>query len=569
MDSSDIFKKLTCGASFNKSNFTLKKQKATSWKIKEEIKNEPGNLYADYDKVHDWLKATVPEEDIKSEPEDEEDEAMNLLDNVTESRPERKKKDRQLSKKVKNLLATEAVNRLRNRYKLSVNGTDIPAPIETFDEMAQTYNLRMDIANNLTICGYTDPTPIQMQAMPVMLGKKHSLLACAPTGSGKTAAFLVPIIRDLEGPKKEGFRALILCPTRELARQILRECSRLSEGINFKLHLITKTTQKVAEMYSPEKTKRFDILISTPNRVCFLLRENLLDLSKVQWLVIDEADKLFEEGKNSFREQLDAIVAACSNPQRRVALFSATHTPTVGKWTKSNLKDLIKVSVGVRNSATDSVEQKLLFVGSEAGKLLAVRDIIKEGLQPPVLIFVQSKDRAQQLHGELLYDGINVEAIHADRTQNERDSIVRGFREGKIWVLICTELMSRGIDFKGINLIINYDFPPSSISYVHRIGRAGRAGRRGQAVTFFTSDDVVNLRSIAQIIRNSGGTVPEYMLALKRRSKQVRRKLMKTAPKREDITTLPRFMQKKPRKGVKEGRVGKKITKKTPGKNKS
>uniref|UniRef100_A0A1B0EX58 ATP-dependent RNA helicase n=1 Tax=Phlebotomus papatasi TaxID=29031 RepID=A0A1B0EX58_PHLPP len=122
-----------------------------------------------------------------------------------------------------------------------------------------------------------------MQAMPVMLQKKHSLLACAPTGSGKTAAFLVPIIRDLETPKKAGFRALIVCPTRELARQILRECSRLCEGMNFKLHLITKT-QKAEEVYSPEKTRRFDILISTPNRICFLLSENLLDLSGVQWL---------------------------------------------------------------------------------------------------------------------------------------------------------------------------------------------------------------------------------------------------------------------------------------------
>ncbi|XP_055710865.1 DEAD box protein 52 homolog [Phlebotomus papatasi] len=543
MDSNDIFRKLTCGASFKKSNFTLQKQKVpTTWKIKEEIKSEPVNLYSDAEKVKEWLSSANSDEDIKSEPEEE----LNILDDLrTQGVGEKRKKSRQLSKKVKNQLATEAVNHMRNMYKISVMGSNIPPPIETFDEMAQRYSLRMDISNNLTICGYRDPTPIQMQAMPVMLQKKHSLLACAPTGSGKTAAFLVPIIRDLETPKKAGFRALIVCPTRELARQILRECSRLCEGMNFKLHLITKT-QKAEEVYSPEKTRRFDILISTPNRICFLLKENLLDLSGVQWLVIDEADKLFEEkGKNSFRKQLNEILEACSNPNRRVALFSATHTPIVAKWTKRNLKHLVKVSVGVRNSATDSVEQELLFVGSEAGKLLAVRDLVKQGLQPPVLIFVQSKERAQQLLSELLYDGINVEAIHADRTQNERDSVVRGFREGKIWVLICTELMSRGIDFKGVNLVINYDFPPSSISYVHRIGRAGRAGRRGKAITFFTADDVVNLRGIAQIIRNSGGTVPDYMLALKRRSRKVRRKLMNSAPKREDITTLPKFMQRK------------------------
>ncbi|XP_059618720.1 LOW QUALITY PROTEIN: DEAD box protein 52 homolog [Phlebotomus argentipes] len=554
MDSTDIFKKLTCGASFKKSNFTLQKQKTTSWKIKDEIKSEPVNLYADHERMQDWLISTNTDEEVKSEPEEE----LNILDNMKQSVPQKRKKSRELSKKVKNQMAIEAVNYLRNKHKISVNGSGIPPPVDTFDEMAEKYSLRMNITNNLTICGYTDPTPIQMQAMPVMLSKKLSLLACAPTGSGKTAAFLVPIIRDLEVPKKEGFRALIVCPTRELARQILRECSRLCEGINFKLHLITKT-QKPEENYSPEKTKRFDILISTPNRICFLLQENLLDLAGVQWLVIDEADKLFEEGKNSFRKQLDQIVTACSHPQRRIALFSATHTLTVGKWTKRNLKHLVKVTVGVRNSATDSVEQKLLFVGSEAGKLLAVRDLVKEGLQPPVLVFVQSKERAQQLLSELLYDGINVDAIHADRSQNERDAVVRGFREGKIWVLICTELMSRGIDFKGVNLVINYDFPPSSISYVHRIGRAGRAGRRGQAVTFFTADDVVNLRSIAQIIRNSGGTVPEYMLALKRRSRKVRRKLMNSAPKREDITTLPKFMRRKAGRVRKNRSVVKKL----------
>jgi ATP-dependent RNA helicase DDX52/ROK1 len=148
----------------------------------------------------------------------------------------------------------------------------------------------------------------------------------------------------------------------------------------------------------------------------------------------------------------------------------------------------------VANAAVDSVEQELLFVGSESGKLLAIRDLMRKGLQPPVLVFVQSKDRAQQLFRELIYDGLNVDVIHSDRSQQERDNIVKQFREGKIWILICTELMGRGIDFKGVNLVVNYDFPQSAISYIHRIGRAGRAGRKGKAITFFTVDDTANLR---------------------------------------------------------------------------
>lgn len=166
----------------------------------------------------------------------------------------------------------------------------------------------------------------------------------------------------------------------------------------------------------------------------------------------------------------------------------------------------------------------MLFVGCEAGKLVAFRNLINRGLTPPVLVFVQSKERAQELFNELVYDGINVDVIHSDRTQKQvretffififairleinefkrlkffvfvfqRDNVIRSFREGKIWVLICTELMGRGVDFKGVNLVVNYDFPPSSVSYIHRIGRTGRAGRPGRAITYFTQDDTVNLR---------------------------------------------------------------------------
>jgi ATP-dependent RNA helicase DDX52/ROK1 len=211
-------------------------------------------------------------------------------------------------------------------------------------------------------------------------------------------------------------------------------------------------------------------------------------------LIIDEADKLFEESANSFRDQLEEILKNCTLPEKRVALFSATTTPAVTKWAKSKMKNFLRLTVGVANAAVDSVEQELLFVGSESGKLLAIRDLMRKGLQPPVLVFVQSKDRAQQLFRELIYDGLNVDVIHSDRSQQERDNIVKQFREGKIWILICTELMGRGIDFKGVNLVVNYDFPQSAISYIHRIGRAGRAGRKGKAITLFTVDDTANLR---------------------------------------------------------------------------
>lgn len=146
----------------------------------------------------------------------------------------------------------------------------------------------------------------------------------------------------------------------------------------------------------------------------------------------------------------------------------------------------------------------------------------------------------------MIYDAINVDVIHADRTQQQRDDVVKAFREGKVWVLICTELIGRGIDFLGVNLVINYDFPPSAIAYIHRIGRTGRAGRKGKAITYFTQDDKPKLRSIANILRNSGCKVPEYMLTIKKQSKKVRRQLEKTVPKRQDIAV------KNPKKSFKK-----------------
>ena len=185
----------------------------------------------------------------------------------------------------------------------------------------------------------------------------------------------------LEGPQRKGFRALILCPTRELAKQTQRECVRLSEGRSFHVHIITKIKRAI-EQYGEKSSKKYDILITTPNRLCFLLKQDppSLQLDKIEWLIIDEADKLFEDGTRSFRKQLDQILHACTNEKRKIAMFSATHTTIVAKWCVHNMKGLIRITVGLRNSATDSVEQELLFVGSESGKLVAIRDLIRKGM---------------------------------------------------------------------------------------------------------------------------------------------------------------------------------------------
>ncbi|GCC24620.1 hypothetical protein chiPu_0003022 [Chiloscyllium punctatum] len=439
----------------------------------------------------------------------------------------------------------EKINRLRRKHRIHVDGTDIPEPVATFEQLLQEYNVHPKIIQNIQEAGFQSPTPIQMQAIPVMLHNRE-ILACAPTGSGKTLAFCIPLLTCLKQPMNKGFRALILSPTRELASQTHRELVKLSEGIGFRIHMINKAAE-AAKKFGPKTSNKFDILVTTPNRLIYLLNQDppALDLSRVEWLVVDESDKLFEDGKSGFRDQLATIFLACTSHSVRRAMFSATFAFDVEQWCKLNLDNVISVSIGTRNTAVETVEQELLFVGTETGKLVAMRDLVNKGFSPPVLVFVQSIERAKELFYELIYEGINVEVIHAERTQQQRDNVVCSFRAGKIWVLICTALLARGIDFKGVNLVINYDFPTTAVEYIHRIGRTGRAGHRGKSVTFFTEDDKPLLRSIANVIKQAGCPVPDYMMQINKLQSKQKKRLIRHPIKRADIKTTPKYFIEK------------------------
>ncbi|CAO2644613.1 Probable ATP-dependent RNA helicase DDX52 [Lemmus lemmus] len=438
-------------------------------------------------------------------------------------------------------LRKEKINFFRNKHKIHVQGTDLPDPIATFQQLDQEYKISSRLLQNILDAGFQVPTPIQMQAIPVMLHGRE-LLASAPTGSGKTLAFSIPILMQLKQPANKGFRALVISPTRELASQIHRELIKISEGTGFRIHMIHKAAI-AAKKFGPKSSKKFDILVTTPNRLIYLLKQDPpgIDLTSVEWLIVDESDKLFEDGKTGFRDQLASIFLACTSHKVKRAMFSATFAYDVEQWCKLNLDNIVIVSIGARNSAVETVEQELLFVGSETGKLLAMRELVKKGFNPPVLVFVQSIERAKELFHELIYEGINVDVIHAERTQQQRDNTVHSFRAGKIWVLICTALLARGIDFKGVNLVINYDFPTSSVEYIHRIGRTGRAGNRGKAVTFFTEDDKPLLRSVANVIQQAGCPVPEYIKGFQKLLSKQKKKMIKKPLKRESINTTPKY----------------------------
>ena len=366
-----------------------------------------------------------------------------------------------------------------------------------------------------------------------------------------------------------------MTPTRELAVQILREFNQLSKGKKFRALVLSKantgglTTIKGGNSQQHQTLAAADFIVSTPMRLVHCITRGAMNVSSCEVVVLDEADRLFEDG---FVEQIDTILAACRRSRAgggsgsgsgsssdsssgnksnfQTAMFSATMPQGIEEMIKSVLVDPVRIRIGASHAAAtgaDTIKQRLVFVGREEGKLLAVRQIVQKGLKPPIIMFVQSIERAQALFRELVYDGINVDVIHADRSQAQRDAVVKKFRTGKIWVLIATDLMARGMDFKGVNCVINYDFPQSVISYVHRIGRTGRAGRPGEAITFFTESDMTMLRSIANVMKLSGCDVPEWMLTMKKLRNSDRKRLAQIPVKRSNISTTSSYDKRKRR----------------------
>ena len=512
MTSNLFFRRLTSGITFDTKKFSKEASKFGLTKPDADVKlvEKERPVLPSIEEVKKEIKDKLKKEK-QEDVSDEDENDITVLGNIKNT--VKKKKKKKTKTKVKEVYE-ERLNQFRNANNLHVSGTDVPEPISEWSMLSSRWNMSEQVVSCIT---YPRPSAIQMQTIPVMMAGRE-LLACAPTGSGKTAAFLLPLIHQLREPRNGGYRAVVVVPTKELAVQICNECSALCAKNGLRPHMLSKVKADkkashqyqisyksdsfiLSTIYFLQVTVKHDILVSPPNRLVYMLQHDppLLTLDKVEWLVVDEADKLFEAGETGFRDQLAAIHRACTGPGLRRAMLSATLGPEVEAWCKLNLDNMVRVRVGAANSATETIDQRLVYCGTEAGKLPAFRNLVKAGLQPPVLVFVQTKERAGELFKELLYDGINVDVIHSERSEQQRENTVRAFRSGSIWVLICTELMGRGIDFKGVNLVINYDFPPSAVSYIHRIGRTGRAGRRGQAVTFFTEQDRTILRTIAQV----------------------------------------------------------------------
>ncbi|ODV60193.1 RNA-dependent ATPase ROK1 [Ascoidea rubescens DSM 1968] len=451
----------------------------------------------------------------------------------------------------------QALN-LRKSYKCKISGDDIPLPIASFEDLISRFKFNKTLLNNLIESGFDKPTPIQSETIPIFQFNRD-LIACAPTGSGKTLAFLLPLIQKLlddnlsnlkaKSDSLKGIKALIISPTKELANQIFNESLKLinnfrkTERLNIGLlskSLASKFKNKIIN------NDKYDILITTPLRLIDLLNhDNSISLSNIKYLVFDEADKLFDK---NFLEQSDNILSKCNNGNKNFQklMFSATIPSSVEEIARNIMISPIRVIIGNKESANDKIEQKVLFCGSEEGKLLAIRQMIQNSeFKPPVIIFLQSVIRVKALFHELLYDRLNVDYITAERTQLQRDKVIERFKNGDIWCLICTDVLSRGIDFKGVNLVINYDVPNSAQSYIHRIGRTARGNQFGKAVTFFTKEDSESIRTIINVMKHSGSEYSEWLEKIPKLSKKQKKNFKKNSIDRKEISTVPKIIRKK------------------------
>lgn len=349
--------------------------------------------------------------------------------------------------------------------------------------------------------GYTEPTPIQTQAIPVVLSGSD-LIGCAETGTGKTAAFLLPTIQRMMEQPRPGVRVLILAPTRELVSQIVESYRELAPK---------KAPRCTGIIGGASMSRQIDALrrgasfvVATPGRLLDLIERRAIDLSHVEVLVLDEADRMLDMGFWPAIQKVLTLVPA----KRQTLLFSATMSPAIEKIARSTMKSPKMVEVSTRGRAAETVDQSFYPVASES-KTALLLDLLERERFERVLVFTRTRRGAERLSHILEAREHRVNRIHADRSQSQREAALRAFKDGSTRVLVATDIAARGIDVDLISHVINYDVPVAPEDYVHRIGRTGRAGHRGRAITLVTPVEETSMRAIERL---TGQTVECVLL---------------------------------------------------------
>jgi len=346
--------------------------------------------------------------------------------------------------------------------------------------------------------GFRLPTPIQKLAiLPALEGR--DLLGCAQTGSGKTAAFAVPLLQRLvENPTRRcsgAPRALILAPTRELAAQIGETFGSLGRGLRLRHTVVYGGVGKQPQISMLKKG--VEILVATPGRLLDLMGERRVSLSRIEAVVLDEADRMLDMG---FLPDVKRIVAALSK-QRQSLFFSATLPPDVVRLAKVMLTNPIHIEIPPSAENTPQIEQKLLFVAKE-DKKEALRDLLASARSLRALVFTRTKHRARNIARFLAREGFSSDSLHGDKSQSARQKALSGFHSGRIKILVATDIASRGLDVDDIDHVINYELPHEPEVYVHRIGRTARAGKQGVASSFCDLSELSRLTAIERVIKS-------------------------------------------------------------------
>ena len=352
--------------------------------------------------------------------------------------------------------------------------------------------------------GYKQLFPIQTEAIPVILAGKD-LAAAAQTGSGKTAAFLLPVIQRLSekaGTENSFVKVLILVPTRELAVQVEEAAKLFSRYLPDRLKITAVHGGVSVNPQMKSLAGGTDILIATPGRLIDLAGQKAVKLSGIGILVLDEADRMLDLG---FKDELGIILKMLPE-KRQNLLFSATLKGNIEIPGIDFLKDAVKIGVDSSDKPAEPVEQ-IVYKVDQNSKGLLLRHLINDGAWEQVLVFVSSKRRADNVTRKLIANNIAAEALHGDKSQGARTGALTRFKQGKIRVLVATDLASRGLDIEQLPYVINYELPRSAADYIHRIGRTGRAGVKGVAITLLTEEDQQHMK----LIEKRMGKKPVYI----------------------------------------------------------
>ncbi len=408
----------------------------------------------------------------------------------------------------------------------------------------ETLGLLPQFVQVVEILGFEQPTPIQQAAIPALLSGRN-VVGQAQTGTGKTAAFALPLLQKIvqqeKQPGKAAVKALIMAPTRELAIQVAEATTRMAQ--NTKLRILTVYGGQPYSVQLRQLERGVDVVVGTPGRLLDLLRKEILNLSQVRYLVLDEADEMLEMG---FIEDVEEILAQIP-AERQVALFSATLPDAVRKLADKYVSDPERIAINPSHMTVAETEQRLIRVREE-NKLEALTRILEVEEVKSALIFARTKARAQELADSLIERGYPAESLHGDLSQSRREFVLNRFRQNAITLLVATDVAARGLDIENVSHVFNYDVPADAEDYVHRIGRTGRAGRKGVAITFMHPHERRRLYEIEAYTRQkiTETTIPTRDEIQTRRDERFIQRMyelmIKETPDRE-LTMVTRMME--------------------------